>query len=439
MLPGRRRSVGLVALAVASVTSRLAWTLWLHPPIDTVASDMAGYVNRAKLILRSGDPLLGHAATLYPPGTHALLAAAWGAAGPTGGAVLWALLGAAVPVLGWLLAEEVGRARWMGWALGLLLLVWPPHLSHSGYFLSETPFLALSLAATLAMARLIARPRDGRSGGLGAGVLLALAFLVRPQIALFAALAVPLLSRRRAAVWLRLVAPGVLAATLLVGLYRVDTGQWGLVGNGPLNRAISRCSALRVEMYATAEARADAELGIRGGRSWWLEPPALRERYARVPSDHPLALRPVLGPGPVRLVGAVSDPQPFDRLARRCVAQSGSLEQARSAVVRVILLAWGDQPWPEATWAVPGQLRAVSASHRIVRWAVLPLALVGLVAVARRRQSAALLGPAHLAALVATSAFYFGSLRLRVWADPYLLLLALEGAHAAWARAQRPR
>ena len=427
--------MGLWSLAMASVGSRLAWTLWLHPPIDTVASDMAGYVSRARVLLRSGDPLVGHAPTLYPPGTHALLAGAWGLGGSTGGAVCWALLGAMVPVLGWLLAEQVGRARWMGPVLGLLLLVWPPHLSHSGYFLSETPFLALTLAATLAMARVAAR----RAGGGRAGVLLALAFLVRPQVALSAALAAPFVAGRRGGVWLRLALPGALAAALLVGLYRADTGHWGLLGNGPLNRAISRCSALRVELYPTAQARADAELGLRGTRSWWLEPPALRERYARVPADHPLAIRPVLGPDPVRLVGAVSDPTPFDEMAQGCVVRSGWGEQARTAVVRVLLLVWGDHPWPEATWAVPGQLRAVTTTHSIVRWAVPPLALVGLVAVVRRRQPGALVAPAHVAALVATSAVYFGSLRLRVWADPYLLLLALEGAQAILERAQRPR
>ena len=78
-------------------------------------------------------------------------------------------------------------------------------------------------------------------------------------------------------------------------------------------------------------------------------------------------------------------------------------------------------------------------AHALSRWVVLPLALVGALQAVRRRRERpeGLLAPLHLAGLLAVSAWYFGSLRLRTWADPYLLLLALEAAADGWGAVRR--
>ena len=80
-------------------------------------------------------------------------------------------------------------------ALGLVLLVWVPLISHTGFFISETPYTCVLLAMTLGVVRLV---QDGR-GALGAGVLGALGFALRPQLAVFLLLLglVWLLDRRR--------------------------------------------------------------------------------------------------------------------------------------------------------------------------------------------------------------------------------------------------
>lgn len=432
-MTGRR--IGLVSLGLAALASRLLWALWAHPPQETVASDMAGYVERAQALAEQGTWLFGGTATLFPPGTHWILAAGWWAGGATGGAALWALLSAATPVLAWILAEEVSPRRWMGPALGVLLLVWPPHLSLSGYFLSETPFTALCLLATWLLARTLRRG----SGAGGAGVALAAAFLVRPQVALLGVLAAigPLRGRWGSVV--RLGLPGVLAAGLLVGMHHRSTGDLRLTGNASLNQAISRCAALRLEFYPTRGSRDLAERGEPAPLTWWMEPPALRERAAAVPAHHPLAVRPVLGPGPVRIVGGIHDAELLERLASRCVQESGAAEQVRAAVVRVGLLWWGRAPWPESTWSHATQEAAVVVAHALSRWVVLPLALVGALQAVRRRRERpeGLLAPLHLAGLLAVAAWYFGSLRLRTWADPYLLLLALEAAADGWGAVRR--
>lgn len=51
---------------------RLVWGLVVHPPIDYVYSDMAGYVERAQDLAAGETPRRVDA--FWPPGTHMLLA-----------------------------------------------------------------------------------------------------------------------------------------------------------------------------------------------------------------------------------------------------------------------------------------------------------------------------------------------------------------------------
>lgn len=410
--PGTPTRRGLWTLALLAFGSRLWWALAGHPPGTAVFSDMQGYVSRGRLLATEGAWLATGTPTLFPPGTHWLIAAAWPLGELHASAVVWAVLGGLAPVLGWLLAEQVGSERWMGPALGWMLLVWPPHVSHGGYLLSETPFLTLVLAATLGLAQLA---QTGR-GALWTGLALGAAFLVRPQVAVFAALGA-LVTRMRQP--LRLLAPIACAAATCVALHHAATGTWAVAGNASLNRALALCAAPRVEFV-------DEETGA---VRYWLEPPAFGERVRTVPASHPLAVRPALGAGVVQTQGSVTRTEAHHALKRRCSATLSAGERGRALVVRAALLWLGEAPWPEASDPSAPTLSAVRASHRLARWLVLPLALLGLTAALRRGRDApeALLAPAQIVSLVGIAAWYFGSLRLRVWADPYLLLLACEG------------
>ncbi len=420
---------------MAALGSRLVWVIRVHPPGEALFSDMGGYFGRATALVATGE-LLG---ARTPPSTRRAPTGCWrclALGGAKGAAVLWALRSAAAPVLGALLGARVGSRPWVGPTLGLLLLAWPPHLSQAGYFLSETPALSLQLLATLLLARLL---QEGR-GAWGAGLALALAFLVRPQVAVFGGLAGMLLLRRQPRALLGLALPGLLAAAWMVGLHHRATGTLALTGNGAVNQAVARCSLLRLETYGSEAGRAAAVAGRRGGWSWWLEPPSFREHAARLPSQHPLALRPALGPDPVRVVGAIDEIALSRRLAARCVAVTGLGEQLRSALVHSLLLWWSDRPWPEISWAAPGTRTAVRLSHRLAGGLVLPLALVGAawILLRQRDRPASQLAGLQVLALLGVSAVFFGSLRLRGPTDPYLLLLALEGLIALKTRFSAP-
>jgi hypothetical protein len=104
------------------------------------------------------------------------------------------LVGSLVPVLAWRLAADVavergfpvGRARTLALGTGLTAAVYLPLVLFGALPDSTMPFAALTLAATLLMTRILARPpagsaaRDGRL--LGLGVVLGLAALTRNEV-----------------------------------------------------------------------------------------------------------------------------------------------------------------------------------------------------------------------------------------------------------------
>ncbi|HUQ41374.1 MAG TPA: glycosyltransferase family 39 protein, partial [Candidatus Limnocylindrales bacterium] len=140
--------IALIAV-IAGAVIRAAWVLSLHPPLDYVYSDMGGYVDRAvKLAL--AHPLDRYDA-FYPPGTHWLLAlplAIFGTdrTGLWAGAVLWWAMSALTPLAMW----RFGRYHLTIPAAALTAVFvsfWPIQIAYSGYFLSETPSLALLVAS----------------------------------------------------------------------------------------------------------------------------------------------------------------------------------------------------------------------------------------------------------------------------------------------------
>src|SRR5688572_3022071 len=165
----------------------------------------------------------------YPPGTRVLLAIPLALIGPdrdglTAGAVLWTALSALTPYFMWrflrLLLPPAAAA--LGAAL---CAVWPLHIAYAGFFMSETPALALLvLSLWLAEQSVRALPTwHGLLAGLAGGIAAA----IRPALALNVILAaVPLVRRGRVG----LAALAALAAGSALVLVLVVAHQALVVG-----------------------------------------------------------------------------------------------------------------------------------------------------------------------------------------------------------------
>src|SRR6266566_3386159 len=95
--------VAVIAITGGTVL-RFVWGLLVHPPLNYVYSDMAGYVERAMRVAKGAA--LNRFDTFYPPGTHLLLSLPlWlfgsGRRGLWAASVLMFLLSAIVPLLAW--------------------------------------------------------------------------------------------------------------------------------------------------------------------------------------------------------------------------------------------------------------------------------------------------------------------------------------------------
>src|SRR4051812_21492061 len=66
-------AIGFLTFAVAFAV-RLYWATRVQGPLDAIYSDMAGYVFRADLLLAGTTPRESRILTLWPWGTHFLLA-----------------------------------------------------------------------------------------------------------------------------------------------------------------------------------------------------------------------------------------------------------------------------------------------------------------------------------------------------------------------------
>ncbi len=431
-VPDRRM---LLALVVLALLTRLVWVLWIHPPADYVFSDMKKYVLRAQDLVAHGihsDRTLAWQSW----GTHYVLALPlklFGKGALTAGAVTWALLAAAAVPGGYLLACRVSTRRWMPPVVGVALLLWFPNLSNSGYFLSEAPFLCFQLWSTLALVRVL---QEGR-GALGAGLLSAAAFAVRPQSALFFVLVLItwLINRRRlpkVRVWhLGLVAAPLLAM-LAFSLWRFDyhTGQGlGVAENANMNLTAGRCHNIVTQAFRTdRHLRASKRRGnTRNGRRVSL--PGFRVLARSVPPRHPLALRPAMNSETIRMVGYIGDAAAHRELRAECYRRTGWIEQARYSLVNVSLLYVIGHQWPEQSRGAKLFLPTSDVYKFVYLGLVWLPSLLGLGAalwwIARR--PGLTFCAWQLLTSMTVAAVFFGTIRLRSPYDPYAMVLALEG------------
>jgi hypothetical protein len=450
----------LLGLVVLALVSRFGWALWVHPPQDHVFSDMAHYVHRARLVVTGavgpGDRMMAWQAW----GTHALLAVPMLLLGPSKAALelaglMWAGFSTATVVLSYRLAARVLPARagthWPAAAVGGMALLWFPLLSHTGFFLSETPYACVLLATTLAIVRLI----QTGDGAVRAGLFGAIAFALRPQVAVFFALLglVWLLDRRRS-IWsarvdLRAAAAFVIPLVLILAISliraRVYVGEFaGVAENGTMNLTAGRCHNIVTRAYPSAEAMAS---GQRPSRRVSL--PGFRA-LAELGPDHPLALAPALGGESIDFVGYIGDRSAHRAIRARCYAATGVLGQLRYSVSNVALGWVVARPWPESSDRGAPELLPVAIRGRTLAAALAPLALLGLGwalgrwAPRRRRperddgdtweaERIAGLGVCalQLLSLILTSALFFATPRLRTPYDPYAMILAVAWLIAA--------
>ena len=231
--------VVLAAIAiVVGALLRLLWLTEIHPPGDSLFSDMGRYVEQARRIAEGGGLRAGD--VFQAPGTHLLLAGIFAVFGTGEGGLgaataVWWLMSSITPVLlGLFVADLVGRRA--GAIAAAVCALWPLYISYAGYFLGETPgtfLLALTMFLLVRAQRVATAWRYLTWAGAGAAAATTIA--IRPQLAIvfLAATAFGLLGLRRN--WrgvLAAAAAGAIVIGALVAHNSAATGRFtGLGGN----------------------------------------------------------------------------------------------------------------------------------------------------------------------------------------------------------------
>lgn len=446
---GFQKHRGLLLVTLLALAVRLVWNLKIHPPLEFAYSDMAGYLDRANIVLdrpwkvgtphpygegffeQIGERLWGVPTiwmTLFPYGTHAFLTVVkflFGRNNATAIGVAYAVIGALAVSYSYATAARFTPRRWVRRIVALILVIYYPWISLGGYALSEAPF-TLCVAATAFYGLRLAdegRARDAWLLGLFAG----LGFVVRPQI-LVAVVLIAIHFLFRARTWKRFtLGLAMRAAIPLAFLVAISsarlawhTGEWkqwprkaGLVStNGPMNAVFGRCHNHTLNSEA------------KDGKSWF-GPPSLGALWA-YEKEHPkplFRLDPVFGET-VKITGHMWDAEPNQKMAAACVKKSGYLRQAKFAITHVVLL-WGyNIIWPDQgqkpKWKVPMQVFCIG--HAIL---ILPGAAIAMFLAFRRRHARTMLIALHVWSQVITAMLYFGDTRYRAPYDGLLVILAI--------------
>ncbi|HEY8378529.1 MAG TPA: hypothetical protein VIK91_18670, partial [Nannocystis sp.] len=287
---------------------------------------------------------------------------------------------------------------------------------------------------TMASFYLLRLVQEGRSRDAWlAGVTVAIAAAIRPQVLLSVALfgGLWLIYRRKAMPlvrWKHLVFAGLpIVAMLAFSAARLHyhTGRYGLISeNGRFNQLFGRCHNKK----ATATPKEPGRGVIKFG-----PPPLIQlEKRAKTAPNSWVQLDPALG-AELTYKGYISDAEALRELMWKCVQKTGILGQLRYAAVNVTLLAAFNTPWPDSgrdLW----RPRAAQWQN-VFLWVFTAPIVLGVATLFSRRTAArhGLLA-LHVIALVITAAIYFGDTRLRAPYDPLLILLAIEvyAFVAAW-------
>ncbi len=394
-----RIALGAVIVGVAI---RAAWVLSLHPPLEYVYSDMKGYVDRAAE-LATGMPLDRYDA-FYPPGTQWLLALplfvfGFDRTGLWAAAVLWWALSAFTPLAIWRFARyhlTIPAAA----ITAVLVALYPLQIAYSGFFLSETPAIALLTGSLWLAARAAA---SGRARGLlGAGLLGGLAVANRPALIanlLVALVSLPSAARRRA---IAALGGGVALVLLLVIAHNsIAAGKATFISeNSGLTFWLGHCDVRTVKA-------GDPRVGP---YFEFAAPPALERGSGK---DYVFPDR------------AAWDQDFFYGLAFDCIRNDG-VGHLRALARGVLDMTLTSMPWPMSQ--EPDLGSRIAFVNRLFS-AALPFILYGAVWLIReRRRRAEPAGEAvmlaHFACVLVTALLFFGDPRFREPYDVFALALA---------------
>ncbi len=332
--------------------------------------------------------------------------------------LLQCVLGALTPLLlaalgGALVGSGTGRVA--GW----LAAVHPLLVFFSGHLLTETAFTVTVLLALLASVAWIKEPRPGRS--LGTGLLWGLAALTRPT-----ALALPLVVAAWAWVPLGLLLGGRARARqlalLLLGVV-LAVAPWTARNGLALHALVPVTTGGGRALLDGNNPVAWSDPGGRGGATsaFEREPYATRFRGRSEPEVDRLARDEALG------------------FLRAHLAEWPAMAAAKlGRFWRISAEGGGTGTWQRAGSPFAALLARLDPLRA---WSVVmfPLALWGLVVLARSPRrwflSLPLLVVLYFSALAVV---FWGALRMRVPAEPLVLLFAAVGIDSAWRR-WRPR
>jgi hypothetical protein len=420
--------VALVTLLGFAI--RLFWILEVQSPFTAVYSDMGGYMTRAEDLLRTsasasaqptGDPRL---LAFYPWGTHVLIAMELAVVGKSlvGIAIIHAAVGAATVAFTTLLAARFDPRRSVVALVGLVAALWQPQITSGAFFMSEMWYSAALTGGSWLFVRALDRSQ-GRaataSSALGAGVLTAIAFAVRPQVLLtcvFVGLGLlPRIVRevergslpRAALRYGRIVVLVGLPLLITIGasaerLHRLS-GRYGLISeNGELNRVFADTDVGKLE-------------------SEWIDPHG-RPNGAWYSPQNKQPLRPE---SIVRFRGYIGDPEILERIRREHVEGVPIVRRIERALRNASYLVWRNYPNPEEDFRADPRRRRLQRFFANATLALLPLAVLGLAAA--RRSSAALVVASQLVTIAVVAAFYFAEARHRVPYDPFLVIAGISG------------
>jgi hypothetical protein len=392
--------VAWVAIVIGTLARGLV--LILHPPLDYVYSDMAGYVVGAQHLVTGGPQ--SRLEAFFPSGTHLvlaipLLAFGSGRSGLWAASILWFVLGSVSPWLAWRWARRILPVPAAALA-GIGCALWPLFVTQVGFFMSELPAITFLLASLLVASRI----RDGASRALTAellllGVLVGLGITVRPQLLLNDVLAiVPVvwLLRRRLPALGALAIATVLPIGLIVAINSDAAGRFTLLSeNTGVNFFLAQCNAGSVVAYgphSTYEIETPVYTQTHNGRSYLFE-------------GHD-----------------IWDQRFFFGQAGDCIRAEG-VGQVGLVARHVLDLTVTSVPWPQ--YDDPGMRGVVRAVNRAYGLALPTIIVASFIVFWRRRPAnrAPRLVLAHLLCVLPTVVVFLSEPRFRVPYDVFGLTL----------------
>ena len=414
---GARGGLALFTFVVAFAV-RAYWAIRVQSPLTAVYSDMGGYVSRAEALLAGTTPSDPRILLMWPWGTHVIVAAelaVFGKTSPVAIALVHAFGGAIAAPLTALLTARFTRSKLAVAISGLAVALWHPHIVYSGFFSSEIWFTSAILLFSLFLVRHY--EGRGRTGSaLAAGLALAVAFAIRPQILMTCGIIGivtilgwidrPFERPRRGIVRfaLPLIVPVVLTmAGSILRYHRLD-GSYGLIAsNEPAQRLFGETSVGKLDSSWTAPDGSPW--------SWWVSPH----------TKHPVKPEDV-----VTFRGFVYDRKILAQFRAERLRGVTPWQRALRMVDNVELLAARNLPWPEDDFRRFKFRHVLQQGFATAFWPILVLAFVGAAYLGKHRLARLVIG-AQLGTIVFVAAIYLGEARYRVPYDPFIIILATMG------------